>query len=142
MTDIIGPLRGEIVRLARKELKGHLETLRATVGAHRKEIAALKRDVGELRKQLKMASKQQKLARGAEPTKGASKNRISSKGIISLRKRLGISAADLGKLLGVSGATIYIWESKTPTPKPDVMSKLAELRMVGKKEVWKRLGVT
>jgi len=139
MADLITPLRGEILRLARREIKAQTEALRATVSAHRKDIAALKRENAELRKLLKTEAKQHRRQPKDVTSGGTGRSRITSKGVVSLRKRLGLSAADLGKLLGVSPATIYIWESKAPTPKPEVMARLAELRTLGKKEVAKRI---
>jgi DNA-binding XRE family transcriptional regulator len=38
--------------------------------------------------------------------------RFVAKGFKSLRQRLGFSAAQIGKLLGVSEQSIYNWESK------------------------------
>lgn len=139
MADLIKPLRDEILRLARREIKAQTEALRAAVSAHRKDIAALKREIAELRKLLKAEAKQHRRQPKNVADGGPDRSRITSKGVVSLRTRLGLSAADLGKLIGVSPATIYIWESKAPTPKPEVMARLAELRTLGKKEVAKRI---
>ena len=51
------------------------------------------------------------------------------------RERLGLSAEGLGKVLGVSGQSIYNWESGKARPRGDQLAKLSQLRKVGKRRV-------
>ena len=44
------------------------------------------------------------------------------------RERLGLSAESLGKVLGVSGQSIYNWESGKGRPRQDQLAKLLQLR--------------
>jgi hypothetical protein len=39
--------------------------------------------------------------------------RFSPTRFLTLREKLGLSAADMGKLMGVSGQSVYKWESGT-----------------------------
>ncbi len=65
--------------------------------------------------------------------------RYSAKRFQSNRKRLGLSAADYGKLIGVSAQTVYHWESGKARPRKQWMAAYAALRTVGKKEARARL---
>lgn len=65
--------------------------------------------------------------------------RFSAKGLRSHRKRLGISAADYGRLIGVTGQTIYKWERGSARPRKRQLAGLAELRDAGKREANARL---
>ncbi|MCL4745504.1 MAG: helix-turn-helix domain-containing protein [Burkholderiaceae bacterium] len=77
----------------------------------------------------------------ARPTTGAAvqtetrQRRFVPKGLVSTRKRLGLSAAELASLLGVTAQTIYNWERGATRPGPELHSKLVALRGVGKREV-------
>ena len=55
------------------------------------------------------------------------------------RKRLGLSAADFGKLSGVTGHTIYSWEHGTSRPRSAQLAAFAAVRALGKTEATARL---
>jgi len=57
----------------------------------------------------------------------------------SQRGRLGLSAIEFGRLLGVSSQTIYNWEQETTRPRGEQLEKLAALRKIGKREAGERL---
>ena len=63
----------------------------------------------------------------------------SQGGLRSQRKRLGLSAADYGKLIGVTGQTIYSWEQETSRPRKQQVARVASLRHLGKREALARL---
>lgn len=130
-------LKAEISRLARKEIRAEIETLRKASGTYRREIAELKRQVAQLQRRLKLASKASVAATKSEDE--PSRIRFSAKGLQSLRARLGLSAADFGKLTGVSGQSIYHWEQGKSEPRKAQLPKLASLRGLGKKESRARL---
>jgi DNA-binding transcriptional regulator YiaG len=67
------------------------------------------------------------------------KVRFVAKGLVSLRKRLGLSATDFGRLVGVSGQSVYAWESKKATPRKAQLASIAALRNMGKREARARL---
>lgn len=126
-------LKAEISRLARKEIRAEVESLRKASSNYRREIAELKRQVAQLERGLRQASRTKvAVPDAASPDSG--RFRFSAKGLQSLRAKLGLSAADLGKLAGVSGQSIYHWEQGKSVPRKSQLPKLAGLRSIGKKE--------
>ena len=134
-------LKAEISRLARKEVRAEVETLRKASGTYRREIAELKRQVAQLERRLRQASKARPAAASTavDSEETASRMRFSAKGLQSLRAKLGLSAADFGALAGVSGQSIYHWEQGKSVPRKSQLPKLASLRGLGKKEARARL---
>jgi DNA-binding transcriptional regulator YiaG len=65
--------------------------------------------------------------------------RFSAKGLVSQRKRLGLSAEDCGLLVGASGQSVYNWESGKARPREKHLAVLAALKSMGKKAVATRL---
>ena len=53
--------------------------------------------------------------------------RFRAAGFAALRKKLGLSAADMGKLLGVTLQTIYHWEKGQSRPRSSQMQSIAVL---------------
>ena len=142
MPNIATALKAEISRVARKELRAETDSLRKAVTGYRSEIAALKRRLQALEKQTK------RLGKGsAVPTRPVDeaddadgKHRFSAKGFAANRARLRLSAADYGKLLGVSQLSVYKWESGKVRPRAGYLPAIAEVRKLGKKEAAVRLG--
>lgn len=60
-------------------------------------------------------------------------------GMAANRKRLGLSAADFGLLVGATGQSVYAWEAGKSKPRGKNLAAIAALRGVGKREVLKRL---
>jgi DNA-binding transcriptional regulator YiaG len=147
MPNIANVLKAEITRLARKELREGSDALRKTVVAQREAIAGLRRRVQDLEASIKRLERAQSpgrvreraVAAPAAAGEGSSAHRFSAKGLASNRKKLGLSAADYGLLIGTSGASIYLWESGKTTPRPQTLAAIAALRGVGKREVDARL---
>lgn len=136
MANIGTLLKDEITRLARKETKAQLETLRQASSRYRTDIAALKREVADLRRQLALASKPPK---AEEAPVESAKLRFQAKGLKSHRQKLGLSAGEYGQLAGVSGQSIYNWEAGKATPRQSQVQALAALRGLGKREAAQRL---
>ena len=67
------------------------------------------------------------------------KPRFSAASVRSQRKRLGVSATDYGKLVGVTAHTIYQWEHSASKPRRVQLAALAALRGLGKREAQRRL---
>jgi uncharacterized repeat protein (TIGR01451 family) len=65
--------------------------------------------------------------------------RFVPKGLRSHRARLGLSADEYGRLVGVSAQTIYSWEGETSTPRAAQRASLAAVRGLGKREAHARL---
>lgn len=142
MPNIASVLKTEIARLARKELRSQTDGLKRALSASRTEIAALKTRVRELEKQIAQESRAaRKTVRAAEPpaTEEGSPLRFRAGGMANNRKRLGLSAADFGLLVGTTGQTIYAWESGKSKPRAESLPAIASLRGLGKREALERL---
>ncbi len=131
-------LKGEITRLARKEIRVAIDPVRKANAAHRKEIAELKRQVASLQRDLKAASKPAK-ARAETDQASSGSARFSAKGLKSLRAKLGLSAAEFGLLVGASGQSIYKWETGKAVPRASQQALLAAVHGIGKREAARRL---
>lgn len=66
--------------------------------------------------------------------------RFSPSWLARHRARLGVSAADYGRLVGVSALTVYNWEKGRTRPRPRQLEVLAEVRSLGPREARRRLG--
>ena len=67
------------------------------------------------------------------------KTRFSAKGLVALRQKLGLSANDIGRLVGASSQSVYNWEGGDVRPHAKYLPAIAALRAMGKKEVAARL---
>jgi DNA-binding transcriptional regulator YiaG len=134
MPNFASSLKEEIVRLARKEVRKETEGLKKASAQYRSDIAALKRSVATLEKQF--ARLEKKAASHVEPVAEgeASKPRFSAKGLAKHRQRLGLTAAELGTLLGVSAQTVYNWEAGKSKPRSQQLAAIATLRGMGKRK--------
>lgn len=131
-------LKAEITRLARKEIRAAVEPMRKANTNHRREIGELKRLVALLQRDLKAASKPGKpQSEIGEAWSGST--RFSAKGLRSLRAKLGLSAAEFGLLISVSGQSIYKWETGKAVPRASQQAALASIRGIGKREAARRL---
>ncbi|GAB4166867.1 MAG: hypothetical protein OHK0026_05810 [Rhodocyclaceae bacterium] len=140
MPNIAVTFRQEITRLARREIRVQMEGLRKASTQFRKDIAELKRHASGLRSELARLRRRTGESAAPEAAEADPANvRFSAKGIISQRKRLGISAADYGKLIGVTAHTIYNWEHGASRPRGAQLSALASVRGLGKRAVLARL---
>lgn len=139
MPNIATAFKEEISRLCRKEMRKHLEPLRKASTSYRKEIAELKRKLQESERRVGALAKRSAKAQDAAEAPPEKQTRFVSKGLKSLRIRLGVSAAELASLLGVTGQSIYNWEQKKSTPRAAQVAQLAELRSLGKKAVRAKL---
>ena len=133
MPNIATALKEEITRLARKEIRSQTETLRKASTQYRRDIAELKRQVGELQRKADFLERQVPKDLPAPP-EDVESIRFNAKGLHSHRQRLGLSAADCAQLIGVSGQTIYNWESGQSRPRQEQLARIAALRHMGKRE--------
>ncbi len=140
MPNITTVLKEEILRLSRKEIRRQTSVLKKMSAQYRRDIAEMKRRITELQRQV--APLQKQVLRSAPPQAAqvdAEHVRFSTKGLRSQRERLGLSAANYGKLIGVTGQTIYSWEQETSRPRKSQVAKIASLRQLGKREAQARL---
>ena len=147
MPNIATVFKSEITRLARKEVRENNDGLRKTVAAQRTEIVSLKRRLQELEGVVKKLAKAQG-AISARPAMSVSSDsagssgsglRFRAKGMAANRKRLGLSAADFGLLVGTTGQSVYAWESGKSKPRPEALAAIAALRGIGKLDAEARL---
>lgn len=140
MPNVASALKGEIVRLARKEVRSEMEGFKKTSAQFRTEIVDLKRRVGALEKMVSRLKKSAITSRKSKAAPDATKRvRFSAKGLSTLRRRLGLSAVDLGTLLGVSAQTIYNWEGAKSRPRQEQLLAIASLRSLGKRRAAAKL---
>jgi hypothetical protein len=146
MSTLIKELKVEISRLARKEIHKELTPVRRIGAAHRGRIAELVRLVAALQKELGVLQKAVPAAKAVVPAAGAEAGGrfwITGKGVRSLRKRLGLTQAGLGKLAGVSTQTVVNWEGtkgKIEIRRKDTVGRLQAIRGMNKRAVKAVLG--
>ncbi len=144
MPNIATVFKAEIARLARKEVRGESDGLRKAVAAQRAEIASLKRRIQALEAMVKKlaATRGERSTRAHAPEAAEPEStalRFRAGGMAANRKRLGLSAADFGLLVGATGQSIYAWETGKTKPRPQALAAIAALRGIGKREVEARL---
>lgn len=135
MPNIAAVLKDEVSRIARKELRGENLALKKSSAQYRSDIAELKRRVQALERLVAKSSKQNSSSVVLNSGDSADKpQRFSAKGLAGQRRRLGLSAADVAKILGVSALSIYKWEGGTTRPRASQMPGLLHLRSLSKKQ--------
>lgn len=139
MPNIGSMLKSEISRLARREIRQEVQPIRKASAGYRREIAALKRKIATLERQAKRLSKAPALSQANTDESADTPTRFVAKGLRSLRQRLGLSAAGLARLLGVSMQSVYNWERKTTVPRRSQVAAIVALRAISKKEAHARL---
>ncbi|MGZ5180351.1 MAG: helix-turn-helix domain-containing protein [Ramlibacter sp.] len=143
MPNIGSVLKSEIQRVARKELRAETQQLKKTVAQYRGQIAELKRRLQALEQQVRRQARGSGRAAATVSDEGADDDspalRFSAKGLAAQRKRLGLSAAAVAKLLGVSALSVYKWESGKTRPRARQLEAIASLRKLGKREAMARL---
>ena len=147
MPNVGSLLREEITRLSRREIRRETQHTKKMTAQHRHHIAALHRKVVELERalaQLVRRASGASLSAAPSSANGSTEPRVRfvAKGLRSHRNRLGLSAGDFGKLVGVTANSIYAWESGSTIPRRPQILKIAELRSIGKREALKRLDAT
>jgi DNA-binding transcriptional regulator YiaG len=143
MPNFASTLKDEILRLARKEVRREVEGLKKASAQYRSDIAALKRRVDALEKMCaRVEKKAGQSASEHDAAEGRPTVRFSAKGLVSKRQKLGLSAAEMGVILGVSAQTIYNWEAGKSRPRPQQLEAIATLRTMGKRQIAAKLAQT
>lgn len=134
MPNMAAALKAEISRIARKEVRAETEILRKQSSQYRIQIAALKRQLAKLERERRSLARNTKTSPAAIETHQSLRSdlRFRSKGFAMHRRRLGLSAAQAGALLGVSGQTIYHWETGKAKPHASQMPRISALRKLSK----------
>jgi len=145
MSSFADQLKSEIARIARKEVRAETRALKKANAQYRTDIAALKRRLAEAERALARVAKGAGKARAkaaqeeGDETSPAQGLRFRVAGFANLRKKLGLSAAEMGKLIGVSAQSVYHWETGKSHPRAAQLAAIAAVRKLGKREVAARL---
>jgi DNA-binding transcriptional regulator YiaG len=116
MSNVVKILKAEIARISKKEAKSATQGIGKSTAWLRKTVADLKKRLVLLEKENKHLVAVMKKFQVAQPEKvdaeEGKKARFSSRGIRALRKKLRLSQADFGKLLGTTPGAVHLWEKK------------------------------
>ncbi|MCE9554768.1 MAG: helix-turn-helix domain-containing protein [Planctomycetes bacterium] len=143
MSNLIAALKHEVTRLARKEIRAQVGGVKQAVTQHRREIARLKRELKAHQKKIAFLEGRERtrLGQPAVNQEDIDGSRFSAKSVRAQRKRLKLSAGEFGKLLGVSGQTIYLWEQGKTRPRQAQFTSLVAVRKLGRREAVRRIDV-
>ena len=145
MGNVAEVLKAEITRVSRKEVKAAIKTIVKSNTSLKKTITDLKRRLTELEKDNRRLKAKEKKEQSAEPevtAEGESKKaRLTSKGIRSLRSKLGLKRPDFATLVGTTAQTVYMWERKGGALKlrDNTKAAILSVRNLGAREAKKRL---
>lgn len=142
MSTFAEQLKSEIARIAKKEIRAESKTLKNLAAQQRAEITALKRRVAELEAGFKKLNKSSARSEPVAPQSapdGGVKLRFRAGGFASLRQKLGLTAAQMAQLLGVSPQSVYHWEMGKSRPRASQLPAISAVRKLGKKQVLERL---
>jgi DNA-binding transcriptional regulator YiaG len=116
MANVVKILKSEIARISKKEAKSATQAIGKSNTWLRKAVADMKKRLVLLEKENKRLAAVLKKYHVAQPEKvdqeEEKKARFTSKGVLALRKKLRLSQADFGKLLGATPHAVYLWEKK------------------------------
>jgi DNA-binding transcriptional regulator YiaG len=141
MGKVESTIKGEIMRLAKREVRGSFFPLRREVYSLRLKLSGLIRSFTAMERQAKEVLQEQakkKLILQATPEE-VKISRLTPQRIRLLRNKIGISQKDVGTLLDVSIGTIGMWEKGKFAPSAQKKAALIALRKLGKREVKKLL---
>ena len=139
MSNILKELKAEISRLAKKEAKAVVSPVKKASATYRGLIAGLRKQIVTLQKEVAVLRKAVPSPEKAIQAKAEPQGRfwITGKGVRKLRKRLGLTQAVFGKLVGVTPNAVVLWERKDGKIglRKATGARLQGLRGKGKREV-------
>jgi DNA-binding transcriptional regulator YiaG len=141
MGKVESTIKSEIMRLAKREVRGSFLPLRREVYSLRLKLSSLIKSFTAMERQAKEVLEEQakkKLVLQATPEE-VKVSRLTPQRIHLLRNKIGISQKDLGTLLEVSIGTVGLWEKGKFAPSAQKKAALIALRKLGKREVKKLL---
>ena len=139
MSTFATQLKSEIGRIAKKEIRAETTALKKTNAQYRSDIAAVKRRLIELENLTKKLFKQLPQKQDQEAKNSTENLRFRVGGFAALRKKLGLTANEMGALVGVSGQSIYKWEQGKAKPRANQLKAISAVRKMGKREVEQKL---
>jgi DNA-binding XRE family transcriptional regulator len=149
MPNVNAVINEQIRRLARREIRTNTKAVKKATSAYRHAIAELRKRVAELTKRLASVERRKPEAGGAGGSGGnggmmeaGDNSRFRAVGVKAHRAKLGLSAKEYGRLVGVSALTVYHWEQGKSRPRNKATAaKWLAIRGLGKKEAYERLGM-
>ena len=147
MVRLAGALRAEIRRVAGRELRREsrrlagldkrIESLTRTTRGLRRELTRF------TRKMARLESRQATAVRGQNRRfpRGRAGRPLTPRSIRSMRERLRLPRREFARLLEVSAASIYGWESGRFTPRGKSLTRLGEVRKLGLRVAQRQLGL-
>lgn len=135
MTTFANQLKNEVSRIARKEVRNDSKQLKKSSAQYRSDIAALKRRISALEATVARLLKTQSKPAEAQPIDEKQSLRFRAGGFANLRKKLGLTAAEMGHLIGVSAQSVYHWEQEKSRPRASQLPAIAAARKLTKKQV-------
>ena len=145
MANIMSVLKSEITRLARKEAKQVVAPVRKASANYRGLIAGLRKQIDALQNEVaalrRIAPKAEKALAAAQEPQG--RFWITGPGVKALRKRLGLTQTQFGKLAGVSVPTVVKWEGakgRAPIRLKAAIARLQAMGGMGKKQAAEIVG--
>jgi len=141
MPNLGSVLKQEMARIARRELRTQIAAAKKSSAQQKRHLLEVKTRVAVLERKLAAIGKLEKISTPAPPAAESPEMRVrfAPKGLRSLRGRLGLSAERFGRLIGVTGQSIYNWEQRVTTPRAQQLQQLAAVRSIGKREALARL---
>ncbi len=141
MGKVESSIKSEILRLARKQVRGAFLPLKREVWKMRLRLSNLSKNFAFLdrmtREQMRQEqSKKLKLEASAEEVKIS---RFTPERIAKLRRKLGLSQRELALLTGVTVGAVGLWEKGKFRPNVHKKAVLVALRRLGKRGVRKIL---
>lgn len=156
MTAFSESFRSEVTRIARKDNKKEMASLRKAAMSQRGEISALKRDVKELTGQVRSLAKaleramataerqapQQQAEDASDQGPGKRRGRafvFSHEALAAKRQAFGMTQKEMAHLLGVSTLSVYKWETGQVTPREAQLVHVREVLKMGVREARKKI---
>ncbi len=136
MPNVVSALKQEIDRLARTQAEAEVAKAQRIATQYRREAAELKRLLRQREREIAYLRKQQPAPIEQDPLLGV---RFSAKSVRSQRQRLGLTAEEYGKLVGVSPLAVLNWEKGLARPRKAQLAVLVAVRGIGKREALKKL---
>jgi DNA-binding transcriptional regulator YiaG len=134
---IVSTLKAEIDRLAAKQAKRQVAKAQKAAAKYRHKVAELKRLLRQKEKEIKRLEKTGSVQSADDnPLIGT---RFSARSVRAQRQRLGLSAADYGRLIGVTALAVHHWEQSKARPRKAQLAALIAIRGIPKCEAMAKL---
>jgi DNA-binding transcriptional regulator YiaG len=136
--NVMGVLRAEIRRLARKETKQELSSMKKQLTQTKRLLAESRRRISELESRAKHVARATRGSAAARETAGDEDGpqvRFSPKWVKKHRSKLGMSRLVYAQLIGVSPQTIMGWEAGRTRPRRGALKAWRAIRGKGVREL-------